>query len=187
MSSDHINSPPNSPSSPHNLHPLQMTPMRSKALRNLQLTRLIPVSNIRQIRRPPNNLRYQRRLHLPAEHELFQRLRHRKPRRELTHQIHPPRRVTDVALVTDVGLELDTATFEYEGFYLLVSIGVGEGGEVFGVGDGNEGGEGFGSAVVDAEGSSIDLDGVVAAVVRPSGDGGHAGEASYSFIGGFLK
>lgn len=95
--------------------------------------------------------------------------------------------MTDVALVTDVGLELDTATFEYEGFYLLMSIGVGEGGEVFGVGDGNEGGEGFGRAVVDAEGSSIDLDGVVAAVVRPSGDGGHAGEASYSFIGGFLK
>mmetsp|Transcript_21997 Transcript_21997/g.35008 ORF Transcript_21997/g.35008 Transcript_21997/m.35008 type:complete len:158 (+) Transcript_21997:337-810(+) len=136
-----------------------MTPMRRKTLRHLQLTRLQPVPYIRQIRRPPYHLGHQRRLGLLTEHQLPQRLRNREAGGELTHEVHPPGRVSDVLFVSDVGAEGLATARQDEGFDLLVLVGVDEGGEVFGGGEGDHGGHGGGGAevVVGEEGFFVEF------------------------------
>ena len=104
--------------------------MSRKTLRNLQLTRLYPISTIGFIGSVPNNLGYEGRHPLLTEHELLQRLGHSQPSRELAYQIHPPRGVPYALLGADVRPQLLDAALDDERLNLLVPVGVREGGEI---------------------------------------------------------
>lgn len=109
-----------------------MRAVGSEALGDLQLARLHSMPDVGQVGRTSNDLRHQRRHLLLTKHELLQGLRNRVPGRELTNQIHPPRRVANVPLVTNVLPKLIHPALDDEGPHLLVSIGVRKRGEVFG-------------------------------------------------------
>lgn len=91
-----------------------------------------------------------------------------------------------VAFVALVGAELLAAALDDEGLDLLVAVGVGEGGEVFGVGLGGEGAEGGGGAVVGSGGSDDASEGGDFDAGGAS-DGDHAREASNPLVGCILE
>jgi hypothetical protein len=86
---------PARPAPSHGLHPLQGGPARREALGHLELRRLQPVPDVRQVGGPLQDPLDEGRGPLVAELQLRQRVRQRQSRSQLAHQVQTPRAVSD--------------------------------------------------------------------------------------------
>ena len=115
-----------SPPPSHDLEPLKMRPLCRETLRDLELTRLKTITDIGEVRRPSNHIRHAWRHPLIQEGELLHRLWNGEARGKLADQVHPPGRVTDVLVISDVRSKILAPAFDYKRPYALMAIGMRE-------------------------------------------------------------
>jgi len=115
-----------SPPPSHDLEPLQMRPLCRETLGDLELTRLETIADIGEVRRPSNHIRHAWRHPLIQEGELLHRLWHGEARGKLADQVHPPGRVTNVLIISDVLSKILAPAFDYERLDVLMAIGMSE-------------------------------------------------------------